>query len=120
VAYSVDWGFAPLPNNELRVRDLVANDVRGVMIVGIGLAIFRQIVGINTVIYYAPKTLKFAGRQNTGALTQSVYIAYTFLSLTTLITKSGKSLEQVQSDLGSDADESLARERRAAPERVRA
>jgi sugar porter (SP) family MFS transporter len=313
VAYIVDWGFAPLPNNwrwmfalgavpgaalaigmyfmpfsprwlvqkgreeearkvletyrfeeddieaeiaeikevserEVRVRDLIAKGVRRVMIVGIGLAVFQQIVGINTVIYYAPTILKFAGQQNTGALTQSVYIgctnvfftivaillldklgrrfflitgtsiltvalvglgiffhssslqssagwfalvcllvyimgfaiglgpvfwlmiseifplqmrgpamavctmfnwgfnfliAYTFLSLTTLITKAGtfwlyagfaicaivffvtlvpetkdRSLEEIQTDVGSDADESLAREKQTAPERT--
>jgi MFS family permease len=45
--------------------------------VGVGLAIFQQIVGINTVIYYAPTILKLAGQQNTGALTQSVFIGCT-------------------------------------------
>jgi MFS family permease len=47
------------------------------LVVGIGLAIFQQIVGINTVIYYAPTILKLAGQQNTGALTQSVFIGCT-------------------------------------------
>ena len=47
------------------------------LIVGIGLAVFQQIVGINTVIYYAPTILKFAGQHNTGALTQSVFIGCT-------------------------------------------
>jgi MFS family permease len=47
------------------------------MFVGIGLAVFQQIVGINTVIYYAPTILKMAGQQNTGALTQSLYIGVT-------------------------------------------
>ena len=62
---------------EVRLRQLVAKGLRRMMLVGIGLAVFQQIVGINTVIYYAPTILKFAGQQNTGALTQSVYIGCT-------------------------------------------
>jgi sugar porter (SP) family MFS transporter len=62
---------------ESSLRDLVAKGVRRMMLVGIALAVFQQIVGINTVIYYAPTILKFAGQQNTGALTQSVYIGCT-------------------------------------------
>jgi sugar porter (SP) family MFS transporter len=63
--------------HEVPLRDLVSKGLRRMMIVGIALAVFQQIVGINTVIYYAPTILKFAGQQNTGALTQSVYIGCT-------------------------------------------
>jgi sugar porter (SP) family MFS transporter len=63
--------------SEVPLRKLVSKGLRRMMIVGIGLAIFQQLVGINTVIYYAPTILKFAGQQNTGALTQSVYIGCT-------------------------------------------
>jgi sugar porter (SP) family MFS transporter len=63
--------------DEMSVRDLWAKGLRRLMIVGIGLAVFQQIVGINTVIYYAPTILEFAGQKNTGALTQSVYIGCT-------------------------------------------
>jgi sugar porter (SP) family MFS transporter len=63
--------------NRAHLRDLLQKAVRPMLIVGIALAIFQQIVGINTVIYYAPTILKFAGQQNTGALTQSLFIGAT-------------------------------------------
>jgi sugar porter (SP) family MFS transporter len=62
---------------EFTLGQLLRKGVRRMLVVGIALAIFQQIVGINTVIYYAPTILKFAGQQNTGALTQSVYIGCT-------------------------------------------
>ena len=64
-------------SQEFSLRELLGKSVRRMMIVGIAIAVFQQIVGINTVIYYAPTILKFAGQQNTGALTQSVYIGCT-------------------------------------------
>ena len=41
--------------------DLLAASVRPALIVGVGLAIFQQITGINTVIYYAPTIIQSAG-----------------------------------------------------------
>ncbi len=62
---------------EVGLGELVAKGLRRMMIVGVALAIFQQIVGINTVIYYAPTILKFAGQNDTSALTQSVFIGCT-------------------------------------------
>ncbi|HEY3358380.1 MAG TPA: sugar porter family MFS transporter [Polyangia bacterium] len=42
-------------------RDLFRPRLRPALVVGLGLAIFQQITGINTVIYYAPTILRFAG-----------------------------------------------------------
>ncbi len=41
--------------------DLLSPAVRPALVVGVGLAVFQQITGINTVIYYAPTILQSAG-----------------------------------------------------------
>lgn len=47
--------------------ELFQPSLRMPLIIGIGLALFQQLSGINTVIYYAPTIFKFAGFQSTGA-----------------------------------------------------
>jgi sugar porter (SP) family MFS transporter len=42
-------------------RELLNPVVRGPLIIGVGLAIFQQITGINTVIYFAPVIFQAAG-----------------------------------------------------------
>jgi sugar porter (SP) family MFS transporter len=49
-------------------KELLAPYVRPALIIGIGLAIFQQITGINTVIYYAPTILQGAGFSEGGAI----------------------------------------------------
>ena len=46
--------------------------VRHVMIIGVALAVFQQITGINTIIYYAPTLLASAGLGNSAALLANV------------------------------------------------
>ena len=43
------------------IKELLTPAVRPCLIIGIGLAIFQQVTGINTVIYYAPTIFQFAG-----------------------------------------------------------
>src|SRR5579862_4687504 len=43
------------------ISDLLAPSLRPALIAGIGLAIFQQVTGINTVIYYAPIIIQSAG-----------------------------------------------------------
>jgi MFS transporter, SP family, galactose:H+ symporter len=44
-----------------RFSDLFNPSVRAALVIGIGLAIFQQVTGINTVIYYAPLIVQSAG-----------------------------------------------------------
>src|SRR5437879_3432995 len=42
-------------------RNLAAPELRPALLVGIGLAVFQQVTGINTIIYYAPQIFEAAG-----------------------------------------------------------
>ncbi|HZD79549.1 MAG TPA: sugar porter family MFS transporter [Actinomycetota bacterium] len=53
---------------------LLRPSLRPVVLVGVGLAAFQQLVGINTVIYYAPTILSFTGIGAGSALTKTVFI----------------------------------------------
>jgi len=43
------------------VSDLLLPAIRPALMIGIGLAIFQQVTGINTIIYYAPYIIRTAG-----------------------------------------------------------
>jgi sugar porter (SP) family MFS transporter len=47
--------------------ELLRPSIKMPLIIGIGLAAFQQLSGINTVIYYAPTIFKFAGFQSASA-----------------------------------------------------
>jgi hypothetical protein len=65
-----------------RLSDVFSGAVRPMLIVGMGLAIFQQIVGTNTVIYYAPTILSFTGKSTAGAIGQTVFMGVTSLVFT--------------------------------------
>jgi sugar porter (SP) family MFS transporter len=53
---------------QVSYKELLAPWIRPALIVGVGLAIFQQITGINTVIYYAPTILEKVGFSAGGAI----------------------------------------------------
>jgi sugar porter (SP) family MFS transporter len=63
--------------------DLLRRQVRPALVVGLGLAIFQQITGINTVIYYAPKILQSAGFNSaSGAILATVGVGVVNVGMT--------------------------------------
>jgi sugar porter (SP) family MFS transporter len=59
------------------IRDIFKPNIRPMILVGLGLAIFQQLVGINTIIYYAPTILSFTGKSASSAIGQTVFIGVT-------------------------------------------
>jgi sugar porter (SP) family MFS transporter len=55
-----------------RLADLLEPKVRKLVTVGEAVAVFQQVTGINTVIYYAPTLLQNAGFGNSSALLANV------------------------------------------------
>jgi sugar porter (SP) family MFS transporter len=54
------------------LREILNPALRHVIIIGVALAVFQQVTGINTIIYYAPTLLSSAGLGNSGALLANV------------------------------------------------
>jgi len=65
--------------------DLLRRQVRPALVVGLGLAVFQQITGINTVIYYAPRILQTAGLNSaSGAILATVGVGVVNVGMTIL------------------------------------
>jgi len=73
--------------DRLRFRDIFAPRFRNALVIGMGLAAFQQITGINTITYYTPIILQMAGfhRASTAILATmlvgGVNLIFTILSL---------------------------------------
>jgi MFS transporter, SP family, sugar:H+ symporter len=61
---------------------LQAKWVRPALIVAVGLAVFQQLVGINTIIYYAPTTLTNVGFAKTSAIYANLIIGVVNVGMT--------------------------------------
>jgi MFS transporter, SP family, sugar:H+ symporter len=64
------------------LRELLAAWVRPMLVVGMGLAIFQQITGINTIVYYAPTTLTNVGYESAAAIYANVIIGVVMVLMT--------------------------------------
>jgi len=56
------------------IRELFRPGLRRALVLGVVLAVFQQITGINTVIYYAPRIFEQAGLERVSALMQSTIV----------------------------------------------
>jgi SP family arabinose:H+ symporter-like MFS transporter len=77
-----------------RFRDLFKPGLRKALMVGVVLAVFQQITGINAIIYYAPQILKSVGFGTESAMAQTFLIGvintvFTFVAIW-LIDKAGR------------------------------
>ena len=66
------------------LSELRASWVRPALIVAIGLAVFQQIIGINTIIYYTPTTLTNVGYSASAAIYANVGIGVLNVVMTLL------------------------------------
>jgi len=64
-------------SKEWSLRDLFGKRVRPLMMVGLGLAVFQQFVGINTVIYFTSTILKYTGSSTNMSIQLAVYVGAT-------------------------------------------
>jgi len=67
---------------ESTFSDLLAPKIKPLLFIGIILAVFQQITGINTIMYYAPKIFTNVGQSNDSALFQTILIGGTNLIFT--------------------------------------
>jgi MFS transporter, SP family, arabinose:H+ symporter len=61
-------------HNEASYRELLVPKTRFFLFMGVLLAVFQQITGINTIMYYAPKIFANIGQSNDLALLQTIAI----------------------------------------------
>lgn len=61
-----------------RATDILTRPkLRPLLWIGLGLAIFQQFVGVNTVIYYAPTILSQTGLTKSASIAQTVFVGVT-------------------------------------------
>jgi sugar porter (SP) family MFS transporter len=59
------------------VRRLAGGRIRPLLIVGLGLAVFQQLIGVNTVIYYSATILKYTGISADKSIGEALFVGIT-------------------------------------------
>jgi len=82
------------PGGSSSPKNMFAGPYRKVLLVGILIAIFQQITGINAILYYAPAIFKETGLNNASSLAETIGIGvvnvFTTLIAITLVDKLGR------------------------------
>ncbi|MBV9793948.1 MAG: sugar porter family MFS transporter [Actinobacteria bacterium] len=59
-------------------RDLLRPGLRGALVAGVGLAVFQQFIGPNTVLFYGPTIFSYVGGSSaSSALVSTIYVGLT-------------------------------------------
>ena len=66
------------------LRTLLEHRLRGVLVIGVVLAVAQQLIGVNTVVYYAPTILSDTGLGNSAALAGTLVVGVTNLVFTAI------------------------------------
>ncbi len=64
-------------SQSIGLRDLFRGRLRPLMMVGLALAIFQQIIGVNTVIYYSATILSYTGLSASASVLQAITVGIT-------------------------------------------
>jgi sugar porter (SP) family MFS transporter len=94
----IEWEVSEIKKTNIQqkgtFKDLMSKWTRPTLILGTGLAFFQQVIGCNTVIYYAPTTIAGAGLGNYAAIIGTIGIGIVNVLVTIismkLIDKTGR------------------------------
>jgi sugar porter (SP) family MFS transporter len=66
------------------LRELLQPRLRKLLIIGIGLAVVQQVVGVNTVVYFSPTILTYTGLHANDAIAQAMSVGITNVVFTVI------------------------------------
>ncbi|MDO8107824.1 sugar porter family MFS transporter [Isoptericola sp. b441] len=71
-------------SRDIRLRSLFTGRLRPLMLVGLALAVFQQLIGVNTVVYYSATILNDTGLSISGSVLRAVTVGITNVAFTIL------------------------------------